>query len=56
MQRKAEAKIEDVEMKIQRLQMVKQALKRLVVLCHTEPHDSACPLLTALDEVDFSID
>ncbi len=54
-QRKAEAKIEDVEEKIQKLQQVKQALKRLVVLCHRDTQRSDCPRLDALDEVDFSI-
>ncbi len=54
-QRKAEAKIEDVEEKIQKLQQVKQALGRLVVLCHMDKQSSDCPLLDALDEVNFSI-
>lgn len=52
---RAEEKVREVEGKILKLEQVKQALQRLVVLCDTGKSVSDCPILEALDEVSFSV-
>ncbi len=52
---KAEEKIAGVEMKILKLGQVKEALQGLVALCNVGTPASDCPILEALDEVDFAL-
>jgi len=47
--RRAEAKIADVEEKIQALQRIKKALVRLTAVCRGRGPTSECPILEALD-------
>jgi MerR family mercuric resistance operon transcriptional regulator len=47
--RRAEAKIADVEEKIQALQRIKKALVRLTAVCRGRGPTSECPILDALD-------
>lgn len=54
-QGRAEEKVQEVEEKILKLEQVKQALLRLVVLCDTGKSVTDCPILEALDEVSFSV-
>ncbi len=52
---KAEEKIADVENKILKLKQVREALQGLVALCDVGKPVSDCPILEALDEVDFAL-
>lgn len=47
--RRAEAKIADVEEKIQALQRIKKALVQLTAVCRGRGPTSECPILDALD-------
>lgn len=47
--RKAEAKVADVEEKIEALQRIKKALKKLTTACSGRGPISDCPILEALD-------
>jgi MerR family copper efflux transcriptional regulator len=51
---RAEAKITDIEAKIQSLQRIKRALKRVTKDCSGRGPTSACPILDALDPHDAS--
>ena len=51
---RAEEKLSDVEQKIRKLKQVKQALKGLVAQCDIGKTVSDCPILEALDEVEFT--
>jgi MerR family transcriptional regulator, copper efflux regulator len=51
--RKTESKMADVDMKIRRLQAIKQALSKLTATCVGEGPVSACSILEALDEGSF---
>ncbi|MBI3839942.1 MAG: heavy metal-responsive transcriptional regulator [Planctomycetia bacterium] len=46
---RAEAKVEDVEEKIQALQRIKKALKKLTMNCRGRVPISECPILEALE-------
>ncbi|MBI3840110.1 MAG: MerR family DNA-binding protein, partial [Planctomycetia bacterium] len=46
---RAEAKVEDVEEKIQALQRIKKALKKLTLNCRGRVPISECPILEALE-------
>lgn len=48
--RRAQAKIADVEEKIQVLQRIKTALVKLTALCRGQGPISACPILDAFDK------
>lgn len=50
--RRAEAKIADIEAKIQALQKMEKALGGLVISCSGQGPTSACPILEALDTLD----
>ncbi|MFQ5572572.1 MAG: MerR family DNA-binding protein, partial [Rhodothermales bacterium] len=54
-QKRAEEKMIEIEEKIRKLERVKQAIQRMVVLCDTEKAVRDCPFLEALDEVSFSV-
>ncbi|RMH74266.1 MAG: MerR family transcriptional regulator [Gemmatimonadetes bacterium] len=45
----AEAKIQDIELKIQSLQRMKQTLSTLVTCCEHRKNTSDCPILEALE-------
>jgi MerR family transcriptional regulator, copper efflux regulator len=45
----AEAKVKDIEQKIQTLQRMKQILTELLAHCNSQEPTSACPMLAALD-------
>ena len=47
--RKAEAKIEDVESRIESLQAMHGVLKKLVAACHVSKPTEECPILEALE-------
>jgi MerR family mercuric resistance operon transcriptional regulator len=47
--KRAEAKIADIEEKIQALRKMKQALTKLMVACSGQGPTSECPILEALD-------
>jgi MerR family mercuric resistance operon transcriptional regulator len=49
---RAEAKISDIEQKIQALQKMKQALTDLTAVCDGQGSASKCPILKAFDEGD----
>ena len=51
--RKAEAKIVDVEAKVQHLQTIKKALQNLTKTCAGKGPVSTCSILEALDEGSF---
>lgn len=48
--RRAEAKITDIETKIQTLQAMNNALRRLTAACRSEGSSSDCPILDALHQ------
>ena len=50
--RQAEAKIGDIEERIQSLQKMKQALSKLVASCEGRGPTAECPILEALEEND----
>lgn len=52
---KAEEKIADVEDKIRKLEQIRGALNGLVAQCDIGKPVSDCPILEALDEVDFAL-
>jgi MerR family mercuric resistance operon transcriptional regulator len=54
--RRTEAKIADVEEKIQALQRIKEALTHLVGLCRGRGPTSECPILEALDSINLDND
>jgi MerR family mercuric resistance operon transcriptional regulator len=47
--KRAEVKINDIEIKIRTLQRMKRALKKLTVACSGKGSVSECPILDALD-------
>lgn len=51
-QRRAEAKVKDIEQKLQTLQRMKQILLELLEHCHAQEPTRACPLLEVLDTDD----
>lgn len=49
-QKKAQQKLGDVRLKIERLNAIEKVLKRLVKTCHREETTEHCPILNALEE------
>jgi Hg(II)-responsive transcriptional regulator len=49
-QQRAEAKVAEIEQKIETLQRIKQILTDLVQHCRTKEPTAACPILAALDD------
>jgi MerR family copper efflux transcriptional regulator len=52
--KRAEAKITDIEAKIQALEQMRKALKKLVASCRGRGPSSVCPILEALDTTEES--
>ena len=49
--RRAQAKLEDVESRIQRLEAMRRVLKELLRTCHSGRTTDHCPILRSLEEV-----
>ncbi len=52
--RRAQVKIEDIEVKIEALQKLKRALEKLIETCHGIGPVSDCPILDMLEREDVS--
>jgi MerR family mercuric resistance operon transcriptional regulator len=50
--RRAEAKLADIEQKIERLRAMRKTLVRFIATCSGRGRVSECPILEALDEED----
>jgi MerR family mercuric resistance operon transcriptional regulator/MerR family gold-responsive transcriptional activator of gol and ges genes len=49
-QHKAQKKLDDVKLKIERLNAIEKVLKRLIKTCHREETTEHCPILNSLEE------
>jgi len=49
-QHKASKKLDDVKLKIERLNAIEKVLKRLIKTCHREETTEHCPILNSLEE------
>jgi MerR family transcriptional regulator, copper efflux regulator len=49
-QNKAQIKLKDVEVKIRKLESIKNVLKKLIQSCHREESTDHCPILISFEE------
>ena len=55
-EKRAQAKITDIEQRIRSLQRMRRTLRKLVEACHGRKRNSECPILESLDQSSFRPD